>query len=113
VTLTFSRISLAAPLFTLAEAKAELGIVDPAHDAVVARKLAEAEEMTLAYLALAVDPAWSSATAPEAVKSAVLALLVHLYEHRGDDFGPGSRDVGVIWRELQHRLSHYRDPSLG
>jgi hypothetical protein len=110
VTLTFSRVTLAGPLLTLAEAKAQLHITDTANDAVIAQKLAAAEEQVLAYLAAAGDPTWTPATAPREVKNAILGLTTHYYEHRGDDFG--NRDEGVIWRELAHMLKMYRDPTL-
>lgn len=112
MTLTFSRVTLAGPLLTLAEAKAQLQITDTVHDAIVAQKLAAAEEQVLAYLAAAGDPTWTPATAPLEVKNAILGLTTHYYEHRGDDFGVGGRDVAVIWRELAEMLKMYRDPTL-
>ena len=92
MTLTFSRVTLAGPLWTVAEVKAiQLRITDAAHDADVAEKLATAEEAVLAYLGPAADATWTPATAPVAVKHAILLLTVHYYEHRGDDLGRTTR----------------------
>lgn len=110
--LVFSRVVLAGPLWTLDQAKAHLRIADAAHDADIAQKLATAEEAILAYLGPAADAAWTPTTAPLQVKTAVLLLLTHYYEHRGDDFGLGNRDEAVIWTELQKALCMYRDPTV-
>jgi hypothetical protein len=113
MTLTFSRVTLAGPLWTTAEVKAlQLRITDAAHDADVEEKLATAEEAVLAYLGPAADAAWTPATAPVAVKHAILLLTVHYYEHRGDDLGTMRPDEAVIWKELRNLLAMYRDPAL-
>ena len=111
MTLTFTRVTLAGPLLTLAEAKAHLYITDSAHDAEVAQKLASAEERILAYLGPAADASWTPASAPLYVKHAILNLLAHGYEHRGDDLA-NNRAEAIIWKELQNALSFYRDPGL-
>jgi hypothetical protein len=113
VTLTFSRVTLSAPLLTLEDAKRQLGITDSAHDELVAQKLKAAEEGILAYLGTGGDPTWTTATAPEEVKDAILGLLTSYYEHRGDDFGSSNLAEAVIWRELAHKLRFYRDPTVG
>jgi hypothetical protein len=111
--LTFSRVTLAGPLWTSAEVKAiQLRITDAAHDADVDEKLATAQELILAYLGPAADATWTSATAPVAVKHAILLLTVHYYEHRGDDLGQANRDEAVIWKELRNLLAMYRDPAM-
>ena len=112
MTLTFSRVTLAGPLLTLAEAKAHLRISDTAHDADVAQKLAAAEEGILAYLGTGADPTWTPETAPLEVKNAILNLTTHYYEHRGDDLGLTNRDEAVIWKALRNGLCMYRDPAL-
>lgn len=114
MTLTFSRVTLAGPLWTTAEVKAiQLRITDAAHDADVAEKLATAQEAVLAYLGPAADETWTPSTAPMAVKHAILLLTVHYYEHRGDDFGLNRPDEAVVWKELRNLLQMYRDPGLG
>jgi Phage gp6-like head-tail connector protein len=113
MTLTYSRVTLAGPLWTTAEAKAiQLRITDAAHDSDVEEKLATAQEAVLAYLGPAADAAWTPVTAPMAVKHAILLLTVHYYEHRGDDLGNMRPDEAVIWKELRNLLAMYRDPAL-
>jgi len=112
--LDYSRVTLAGPLWTVAEAKAlALNITDAAHDEVVAQKLETAQEQILAYLGPAADETWTPTTAPKAVKNAILLLTVHYYEHRGDDLGPSRPTVAVIWNELREALKSYRDPAMG
>ena len=114
MTYTFSRVTLAGPLWTVAEVKAiQLRITDAAHDADVEQKLATAQEAVLAYLGPAGDATWTPETAPVAVKHAILLLTVHYYEHRGDDLGSNARsEEAIIWKELQKLLAMYRDPAL-
>ena len=116
MTLDFSRVTLAGPLWTTAEVKAiQLRITDMAHDRDVEEKLATAQEAVLAYLGPAADATWTPATAPMAVKHAILLMTVHYYEHRGDDLGPlglNRTDEAVIWKELRNLLTMYRDPAL-
>lgn len=113
MTLTFSRVTLAGPLWTVAEVKAiQLRITDAAHDSDVEEKLGTAQEAVLAYLGPAGDASWTPETAPLAVKHAILLLTVHYYEHRGDDLGQARPDEAVIWKELRNLLGQYRDPAL-
>jgi len=110
MTLTFSRVTLAGPLLTVADVKAQqLRITDAAHDADVQAKLDAAHEYVLGYLGAAVDPAWTPATAPKGVTQAISVMTAYLYEHRGDD--PVINDVD-IWTVLRSLLSHYRDPTV-
>ena len=113
MTLTFSRVTLAGPLWTTAEVKAiQLRITDAAHDEDIAEKLATAQEFVLAYLGPAGDPTWTPATAPVAVKHAILLVTVHYYEHRGDDLGNARPDQAAIWKELANLLGPYRDVTV-
>jgi hypothetical protein len=113
MTMLFSRVTLAGPLWTTAEVKAlQLRITDAAHDSDIDEKLATAQEAVLAYLGPAAEATWTPETAPVAVKHAILLLTVHYYEHRGDDFGIARPDEAVIWKELQNLLAMYRDPAL-
>ena len=113
MTLTFSRVTLAGPLWTTAEVKAiQLRITDAAHDEDVAEKLATAQEAVLAYLGPSADETWTPVTAPMAVKHAILLMTVHYYEHRGDDLGNARPDQAVIWKELANLLTMYRDPGM-
>jgi len=108
--LEFSRVTLAAPLWTVDEVKAiQLRITGAASDADVSQKIDAAQEWVLAYLGAAADPAWTPATAPRVVMHAVLMLTTYLYEHRGDD--PAVTD-GHIWDVLRPWLGMYRDPTV-
>jgi hypothetical protein len=112
--LEFSRVTLAGPLWTVAEAKAlALRITDTANDADVEEKLAAAQEWVLAYVGPAGDPTWTPATAPLGIKRAILLLTGHWYEHRGDDVGLSHPTEAPIWRELENLLRFYRDPGIG
>lgn len=115
--LTFTRVTLAGPLWTVAEAKAlQLRLRDALHDEDVAQKLAVAQEVILAYLKAGADATWTPTTAPEAVKHAVLLLATHYYEHRGDDMNPtnsGSTPDKDVWSAIANLLAMYRDPTLG
>lgn len=112
MTLEFSRVTL-PPLWTVAEAKAkQLRLRDALHDDEVAEKLETAQEAILAHLGTAADPTWDAATAPKAVKHAILLLTTHYYEHRGDDMSPsgsGSTSDQDVWEAIWRLLAHYRD----
>jgi hypothetical protein len=109
MTLEYSRVVVAGPLVSLPEAKAHLRITDTTHDADITQKLDAAQEAILAYEALAGDATWTDATVPRAVKHAILLLLTHYYEDRGEDL---ARDEAV-WAAIGRLLALYRDPTLG
>jgi hypothetical protein len=107
--LEYSRVTVAGLLVTLPEAKAHLRILDTTHDADISQKLDTAQEAILAYEALAGDATWTDATVPRAVKHAILLLLTHYYEDRGEDL---ERDEKV-WTAIRELLGRHRDPTLG
>ena len=107
---TYSRVTLAGPLWTVAEAKQLiLRITDAAEDADVQEKLDAAQEAILAFLGGAADPTWTPATAPRNVKHAILLMTSHYYEHRGDEL---TRDTPDIWNQIRNALGQYRDVGL-
>jgi hypothetical protein len=113
--LDYSRVTLAGPLWAVAEVKPHLRIRDTDHDADIAQKLETAQEAILAYLGPAGDATWIPETAPAAVKHAILILLTHYYEHRGDDMAPsasGATPDADVWRAIQNLLAMYRDPTV-
>lgn len=112
MTLEFSRITLAAALVTLDEAKTFLRIplADTAHDADVSVILAAAEEQILAKLGAAADPAWDATTAPRGVRHAELILLDAFYERRGGD--ESAEPLRKALQTVDLLLALYRDPSL-
>jgi len=108
---TFSGVTLAGPLWTVADLKAlQLRITDTAHDADVAQKIDAAQDYVLGYLGPAGDPTWTPTTAPARVRHAVAMLATYLYEHRGDD--PANVD-GNVWAVLRELLGQRRDPAIG
>jgi len=102
-----------ADLVTLAVAKQHLRIVDDDHDADVQQKLTAASAIIVKYLKAQADPTWTDATVPAPVQHAVLLMLAHLYENRGDDeaFGMSSRS-GALWDAINRLLIGWRDPAL-
>lgn len=109
MTLEYSRTSTAGPLVLLTEAKIHLRITGTADDADITQKLDAAEEAILAYENLAADPTWTDTTVPKAVKHAVLLLLTHYWENRGEEL---TRDEDV-WAAIGRLLALYRDPTIG
>lgn len=51
---------------------------------------------------------WTELTVPRAVQTAMLLVLTHLYEHRGDD---QSSDE-ALWRSVNNLISLHRDPVI-
>jgi len=110
MTLSYSRVTPAEPLVTLAEAKVHLRIVDSASDADISQKLAAAEERVFATLGAAADPAWEAATAPKLVRHAILILLDAFMERRGGD--EGGEDLRKAFEVVDRLLALYRDVSV-
>jgi hypothetical protein len=52
--------------------------------------------------------AWTEATVPPAVRSAVLLMLTHLYDHRGEDMTADEQ----LWLAVERLLMRHRDPVL-
>jgi len=110
MTLSYSRVTPAGPLLTLAEAKTHLRIVDTASDADISAKLAAAEEQVFAKLGAAADPAWDTTTAPRTVRHAVLILLDAYMERRGGD--EGCEHLRKAREVVDRLLALYRDVSV-
>jgi hypothetical protein len=110
MTLSYSRVTPASPLVTLAEAKVHLRIPGTDSDADVTKKLAAAEEYVFANLGAAADPAWTSATAPRMVRNAILIVLDAFYERRGGD--EGGEDLRKALEVVYRALALYRDVSV-
>ena len=115
--LEFSRVTLAGPLWTVAEAKQlQLRITDASHDEDIEQKLGVAQEAILALLGTSADATWTPTTAPLAVKHAIFLLATHYYEHRGDDMDPqqsGGTPDEKVWNAIYELLGRHRDPTLG
>jgi hypothetical protein len=99
------------PLVSFEEAKAHLQIRDDDHDDEITAKLAHASGIVRDYLKDQNDPTWTDLDAPLPVQAAVLTMLGHLYEHRGDDLAPAAYDEKA-WEAVARLLARFRDPAL-
>lgn len=99
-------------LVTLATAKAHLRITDGAHDADVEQKVTAASATIRDYLKDRNDPTWTPITVPPWIGQAVLLLVAHLYEHRGDAFGPAQDNDDRVWEAIANLCRRSRDPAL-
>lgn len=99
-----------APLVSLADAKSHLHIPDSYtdRDADVLLKAEQASAIVVDYLKTDTAMTWTSSTVPGPVQAAVLLMLGHLYENRGDDM---KADEGV-WSAVSRYCMRFRDPAL-
>lgn len=51
---------------------------------------------------------WTDATVPGAVQAAVLLVLTHLHENRGDDM---TKDA-ALWESVNRYLGRHKDPVI-
>src|SRR5262245_3336023 len=94
-----------APLVTLDEAKRHLyqeWTTD--NDVDITAKLQQASAIIRDYLKTRNDESWTDTTVPLPVKAAVLVMLAHLWEDRGDD---SSRDEDV-WNAVHRLVERFR-----
>jgi len=109
-------MTLTAPtdpvLVTLDAAKTHLRIVDTDHDADVTQKLTDASAAIRDYVKDRNDPTWAPGTVPPWIEASVLLLLAHLYEHRGDEFGPNQDNDDRVWAAIANLCRRTRDPAL-
>jgi hypothetical protein len=110
-----------AGLIPLATAKIQLRITDSYHDAEIQLKADHAEAIVLDYLKPLrtgeARPDWpyTAATLPPPVLEAMLVMLTHLYEHRGDDMAPsvsGATPDADVWAAVERLVIRFRDPAL-
>jgi hypothetical protein len=99
-----------AALVTLALAKEHLRITHSNADDDLTRKLTAASDMIVGYIGTDDAAAWTDADVPTPVRSAVLLLLAHLYDHRGEDMATDANLWNAIGRLLMG--TGYRDPTL-
>jgi len=110
---------MAATLVTLAQAKDHLGITtatpDPAGgDADVQLKLDQAEAGILERCSATthwapIAAAWTAGTVPLLVQAAILTLLAHLVEHRGDDM---TNVEPAAWAAIDRLIALNKDPVI-
>jgi hypothetical protein len=109
MTLNYSRVTPAEPLWTLDEAKDRLKVT-PVSDDDFGAMLAAAEEYVFAKLGAAADPSWDATTAPQVVRHAVLLMLDAFNERRGGDEGGELLQKAMV--TVDFLLSLYRDVSV-
>ena len=101
-------------LVTLTQAKSHLRITTSDDDVDIALKLAQAEAAILERCAATAHWApivagWTDADVPLSVQAAILILLGHLHEHRGDD------DMNIdeaLWLAIERLICLNKDPVL-
>jgi len=102
-------------LVTLQQAKDHLRIATPEGDpgdTDLQLKIDQATAIITDYLQSRADPTWSvdasPSTVPGNVQAAVLLMLAHLYEHRGDEM----QQDEALWQAIGRLLMRFRDPVL-
>jgi Phage gp6-like head-tail connector protein len=109
-------VTLYAPtdpaLVTLEAARIHLRITDVDHDVDIQAKVTAASATIRDYLKDKNDPTWTPDTVPPWIASAVFLLLAHLYEHRGDEFGPAQDNDDRVWEAIANLCRRSRDPAL-
>ena len=99
-------------LVTFAVAKAHLQITDDDHDDDIQNKLTAASASIRDFLKDRNDPTWTDSTVPPFIAQAVLLLLAHMYEHRGDAFGPSQDNDDRVWSAVTMLVRRWTDPAL-
>jgi hypothetical protein len=95
-----------AALVTLERAKSHLKIfVDDENDD-VQDKIEQASDIIVDYLKT--DEVWTTEDAPKPVVTAVLLMLTHLYENRGEDM----RADEAVWSAIRNVLAMRRAPTF-
>lgn len=100
-----------AALVELRTAKRHLRLLDTSlDDDDVLIKIDQASGIVLTYLKSQAVSGWSdgSVDVPPNIQAAVLIVLGHLYEHRGEDM----RLDGPMWDAIKNLLVGFRDPTL-
>jgi hypothetical protein len=107
---------MAAVLVTLVQAKAHLRITLPAldpGDVDIQLKLDQAEAIVLEHVSAtawwaAIAVTWTAGTVPGGVQAAILVVLTHLFEHRGDDMELDE----ALWCAVDRLIALNRDPVI-
>lgn len=102
-----------AALVTLDVAKAHLRITSSDDDDAIQLKAEQASDIVLercnstAYWR-AITTTWTDVTVPLSVQAAILIVLTHLWEHRGDDMKPDAE----VWDAVRRLIGFNSDPVL-
>lgn len=109
--------SVRADLISLDDAKLHLRIRDTLHDADVTQKLELSVSVVSDYLKdFQPVETWDPVTIPQPARAAVLMMLTHLYEHRGDDMQPDGRGAtpdADVWSAIDRVCARLRAPVIG
>jgi hypothetical protein len=108
---------MAAILVTLVQAKDHLRITTlegDAGDADIQLKLDQAEALILGRCGSTthwrtIAATWTAETVPPSITAAILVLLTHLFEHRGDDMDQVDE---ALWLAVDRLVALHRDPVL-
>lgn len=99
-----------AAFVTLAEAKANLRVVDTDDDDMLVRQIENASATVLEFLKLVPSPEWDVDTVPEQVRQATILVLKAMYDGESDILsGLGTGDPANPIVALLYRL---RDPAV-
>lgn len=100
-------------LVTLDTARTHLRSTSTDEDSDILLKLTEAEAIVLDFLNTTetwrtVTAMWTAATLPRQVEAAILLVLAHLYEQRGEDMASDA----AVWESVRRLVERTRDPVL-
>lgn len=102
-------------LVSLVNAKAHLREPMDSHDRDldIQQKAEQASELVLGRCNStawwrAVTTGWTAENVPTDVQAAVLVLLTHLWEHRGDNMDPDE----TVWKAVNNLIAMKRDPVI-
>jgi hypothetical protein len=102
-----------AALVSLEQAKAHLRVDDNSSDNDIEMKVEQASALILercnstAYWR-AITTTWTQDTVPLSVQAAILVLLSHLHENRGDDM----KADDVAWTAIERLIPMNKDPVI-
>jgi hypothetical protein len=97
-------------LASLADAKLQLRVSDPAREPEITLLLEQASAIVFDYIGARAEPSWDEDSAPLVVQAATLRCLTHLWEHRGDDTADKTDET--LWAALSLLLMRTRDPAI-
>jgi hypothetical protein len=100
-------------LITLERAKRNLNETGSDHDGDIYAKLEEAQALVIGRCNSTahwreITATWTEDTIPLEIQSAILIMLTHLYQHRGDDM----RLDAEAWAAVERQIGQYKDPVI-
>jgi hypothetical protein len=96
-------------LVSLAVAKEQFRVTDPARDAELTTTIEHASDAIFKYIDTRADPSWDDTSAPGVVQRATLILAAAHWNDKGD----GNVDAFEhAWNEIQRLLRQTRDPAM-